>query len=138
MVIWIDETTFKTRLNIRTYYIIQCPDTTMKSQYLKPIFKSGRLIVSIWEVITYRKTGSVHFLAENSQIILEIYINQVYQLLVVFFYKEYLGEIGKIMYMNDSTIYYTSKLTKKFHIEVRLLYMIWLMQSLDFNSIKNL
>lgn len=61
----------------------------MKSQYLKLTFKSERLIVGIWEAITYEKKGLIYFLVKKSKIILEIYIDQIFRLLVVLFYKEY-------------------------------------------------
>lgn len=68
---------------------------------------------------------------------MEIYIDQVFRLLTVLFYEEYLGKIGGIIYIDDGVAYYTFKLIKKFYTEVELLYMIWLAQSSDLNPIKN-
>ncbi len=68
---------------------------------------------------------------------LEIYVDQVFRSLAAPFYEEYLGEIGKMIYIDDSTVYHTSKFTKKFYAEVELLYMIWSAQFLDLNPIKN-
>ncbi len=69
---------------------------------------------------------------------LEIYVDQVLRLLAVLFYEECLGEIGEMIYIDDSAAYYISKLTKKFCTEVELLYMIWPAQSSDLNLIENL
>ncbi len=68
----------------------------------------------------------------------EIYVNQVFQSLAIFFYEECLGKIGEIIYMDDDVTYYTSKLTKKSYAEVGLLCIIWQAQFLDFNPIENL
>lgn len=37
----------------------------IKSQYLKPIFKSKKLTVGIWETITYKKQYLVYFLVKK-------------------------------------------------------------------------
>ncbi len=80
----------------------------------------------------------MHLLDKKSQMILEIYVVQVLQPLTVLFYKECLGEIGEIIYMNDSAAYHTSKLTKKFCAEVGVLSIICPAQSPDLNPIENL
>lgn len=56
---------------------------------------------------------------------LEIYIDQVFQPLVILFYKEYLREIGEIIYIDNGTTYYIFKYIKKFCTKVGLLYIIW-------------
>ncbi len=56
----------------------------------------------------------------------KIYVDQVFRPLAVDFYEECLGEIGKMMYRDDSATYHTSQLIKKFCAEVGLLRIIWL------------
>ena len=46
-VIWTDEATFKTGLDLRTCYVTRKPGTAMESRYLKPTFKSGRTTLGI-------------------------------------------------------------------------------------------
>lgn len=71
------------------------------------------------------KKGPVHFLAKKSRIILEIYVNQVFQLLALSFYKQYIRRIGDMIYMDNSAIYHMLKYTKKYCYEVEFLYIIW-------------
>ncbi len=66
----------------------------------------------------------MHFLAKKGQMTLEKYVDQVLRILAVLFYKKCLGKIEEMIYMDDGTAYYTSKLTKEFYVEVGLLYMI--------------
>ncbi len=57
---------------------------------------------------------------------LQIYIDWIFWLLIVHFYEKYLRKIGEIIDIDDSVIYYTSKLTKKFSAKMILLHIIWL------------
>lgn len=92
----------------------------------------------IIENISYEKKDLMHFLAKKGQITSEIYINQVFWLLAIFFYEKCFGEIEKMIYINIGAAYYTSKFIKKFYTKLGLLYIIWPVQCLDCNSIKNL
>ena len=85
----------------------------MASQYLKLIFKSKRLTLSIWKAIIFRKKGLVYFLAKKSQMISEIYIDQVFQPLAIFFYKKWLKKIRKMIYIDNGAEYHMSKYIKK-------------------------
>lgn len=106
------------------------------------IFKT---YVQKWEInsgylgtITYRKKGLVYFLAKKNQITLEILVDQILQPLAVFFYEECWKEIREMIYIDNSVVYHTFKFIKKFYAEVGFLHMIWPVQSLDLNPIKNL
>ena len=125
-------------MDTRSCYVTQRPNIAMEFQYLKPTFKSGRLTLGIWEAITFGKKGPVYFLAKEGRMTLEIYVNQVLQLLAVLFYEEYLKEIGEMIYINDNAGYHTFKDTKKFCTKVTLLCIIWPAQLLNFNTIENL
>lgn len=69
--------------------------------------------------------------------ILKIYIDQVLQPIAIHFYEKYLKKIKKIIYIDNGTLYLMSKYTKKFYTEIKLLFITWLIQLLDLNSIKN-
>lgn len=118
--------TFETRLDMRSCYVTQRPGIAIKSQYLKFTFKGERSTLGTWRAIIYRKKGLVHFLAKKSWMILEIYVDQVFWLLTILFYKKWLRTIKKTIYMDNSTMYYMSKYTKKFCAKMRFLYIIWL------------
>jgi hypothetical protein len=66
-VIWTNEFTFETRLNIRSCYVSRRLDTVIKSRYLKFTFKSERFSVSIWEIITWNIKKPIHFLQKKKR-----------------------------------------------------------------------
>ena len=119
-----DKAIFEIRLDTQSCYVTQCSSTIIKSRYLKPIFKSERSILDIWGAIIFGKKGLIHFLGKKSWIISKIYFDQVFQLLEVLFYREYLKEIREKIYIDDSTRYQIYKYTKKFNAVIKFLYMI--------------
>lgn len=109
----------------------------MEFQYLKPIFKNKRSIMDIWGAITYKKKSLVYFLIKKRPNNIRNICWLDFLITISFFYKEFLRKIGKIIYIDNNATYYISKLIKKFCVELRFLYMIWLVQFLDLNFIKN-
>ena len=84
-VIWTDEATFETGLDIRSCYITRRKGTGMESRYLKPTFKSGRSNLGIWGAIALGVKGAMHFLEKENGMNSDIYINQVLEELGLLF-----------------------------------------------------
>lgn len=64
-VLLINKTIFRTKLDIKLYYIMRHLGIAIKSHYLKLIFKSKRLIFGIWGAITFMPKGLIKFLAKK-------------------------------------------------------------------------
>lgn len=124
-VIWTDETTFETGLNSYTCYVTCRLDTVMDYQYQKPTFKNKQITLGIQGTIILGRKGLMHFLVKDGQMTLEIYVNQVFQLLNLPFFKEMMEENEFMIWMDDSAVYYTSKFTTKFCYKVDLLRIKW-------------
>lgn len=60
----------------------------MKSQYLKPIFKSGRTTLSIWGAIIFGKKGPIYILIKKDHITLQIYVDKVLKQVGLLFYNK--------------------------------------------------
>lgn len=89
-IIYTDKATFETRLNTKSYYIIQKHNTAMKSQYLKFIFKNERFYICIWGAITLGLKRPVYFLQKDGRMNSEIYINKILKKLGLLFFKCYI------------------------------------------------
>ncbi len=137
-VIWTNETTFETDLNTRSDYVIRRKDIAMKCRYLKFTFKSDRIILSIWEAISWEIKNSVHFLQKERRMNFEIYVNQMLKELSLSFYAKCVNERDYMIYMNDETDYHIFKLTAKWRHENNLKRMHWSIQSSNLNFIENL
>jgi hypothetical protein len=137
-VIWTNEITFETDLNIRSDYVSRRKDIAMKCRYLKFTSKSNRIILSIWETITWEIKNSVHFLPKKKRINFEIYVNQMLKELSLSFYAKCVNERDYMIYMNNETDYHIFKLTVKWRHENDLKRMHWSTQSSNLNLIENL
>jgi transposase len=137
-VIWTNEITFETGLNTRSDYVSRRKGTAMKCRYLKFTFKSDRIILSIWETITWEIKGSVHFLQKEGRMNSEIYVNQMLKELSLSFYAKCVNERDYMIYMNDEIDYHIFKLIVKWRHENGLKRMHWSAQSSDLNLIENL
>ncbi len=62
-------------LDTRSCYITRRKGKAIEFGYLKPIFKSGRSTICIWEAIALEVNSLVHFLEKKDRMNLDIYIN---------------------------------------------------------------
>lgn len=51
--------------------------------------------MDIWGAINYEKKGLVYFLAAKNRMILEIYVDHIFQPLAILFYNECLSKLEK-------------------------------------------
>lgn len=80
----------------------------------KTHFQEWKINIGHLKVNNIWKKRFYIFFCQKNQIISEIYIDQVFEPLVILFYKECFKEIGKIIYINNSALYYMSKYIKSF------------------------
>lgn len=85
----------------------------MESQYLKPIFKSGRTTIDIWRAIALELKGPVHFLQKKKCVKSDVYVHQILKDLQLLFYEKYIQERRHMIWIDNSASYYTSKTTTK-------------------------
>ena len=137
-VIWTDKVLFETGSDTRSCYVTRRKNTEIESQYWKPIFKSERSTISIWEAIALRGKSPVHFLRKEGRINSDVYINQVLKQLGLRFYNKCVWAKDLMIWMDDGTGYHTSKATTVYRRGVGLIWTDWPAKSPDLNPIENL
>lgn len=119
-------------------YIICHKNMALEFQYLKLIFNSQKGKVDIWKTIVLQLKSSVYSLKRKCYINLDIYINQVLQMLELLFYNQSTKKKGSIIWIDKGVGYYTSKIIAMYYHYIRLIYINWLGQYQYLYFIKSL
>ena len=94
LVIWSNESTFKVGYDSRNFQITRGPNEEFQDQHLKPTFKSGRTLISMWGCFMGSERGPLVVLPKGQRMNQHLYTELVLKPHFIPFYHKMVAKYG--------------------------------------------